>query len=151
MQHNSSFGGSNEGCLIQVLIKPDKASLKLAMSLFIDAISLLVQHSLGSSPSPHVSFRFYYYNNNKQQKYCFPLPPKCHMFLVLFLDYSVPLAAVFIYYFVMFEILKKKNMILFLQTNLSCFTKYMHSLNSSCSTSCSYPIIHLTQTRSICL
>lgn len=85
MQHNSSFWGSNEHYLIQVLIRPDKLSLKLAMGLLIGAISLLVQHSLDLSPSLHVYFRLYYYNNNsKQQKYCFPSTAKCQMFLVLF-------------------------------------------------------------------
>lgn len=62
MQHNSSFWGSNEDCLIQVLIKPDKSSLKLAIDFFTGAISLPVWHCLDSSLSPG----FTYYNNKKK-------------------------------------------------------------------------------------
>ena len=127
MQHNSSFWGSNEDCLIQVLIKPDKSSLKLAIDFFTGAISLPVWHCLDSSLSPG----FTYYNNKKKGLvFNTRMPNVPGPFFFFFFYFSMPLVASCFYLllFLTLAIMKKKHDYFF-QTHLSCFTKYMHSLS----------------------
>lgn len=151
MQHNSSFWGSNEDCLIQVLIKPDKSSLKLAMGLFTGAISLLVQHCLDSSPSPHVLSSFTYYSNNKQQKYWFLSITKCQMFLVFFgLLSAISSSCFYLLFFNVWNIEEEKMTFFFYKQIDPILQNMCIPWVGSCSTSCSYPIIHLTQTKPIC-
>lgn len=86
---------------------------------------------------------FTYYNNNKQQK--------CQMFLVFFFffDYSVLLTAAIFIIFLTLEILKMKKWFFLTKKSILLYNISI-SWVGSCSKSCFYPVMPLTQTRSIC-